>query len=235
MHVTQLSRSGIIEKCNELISEKDCKSVVTLNSLMLKRSWENMELAEALKNADFITVDSIGVRLAAYLLEGKKVCRYPGIEMIEDLIKQGHSIYLLGSKPGVAEKAGSNLSSKYPHLNICGTRDGYFDETGEEELISEINKSKPDIVFVGLNMVRQEIWINANKKKLNARLVVGVGGSFDVISGGLKRAPEFFKITGLEWFWRTLLEPWRIVRIIGLPVFLLEVFQRLLEKQPLLD
>ncbi len=236
MHVTDLTRKAIIARCVGLINTNGCRSIVTINSLMVKCLWHNYKLSEAISKASLITADSIGVSLASILLERRRVCRYPGIEMMEDLIKQGWKVYLLGGRKWVAERAAGKLKIKYPDTNICGTHHGYFGNIEEEEeILNDINKLKPDIVFIGLNMPRQEIWINRNKEKLKAGVIIGVGGSFDVVSGRLLRAPYIFKFTGNEWLWRLLIQPWRITRILGLPVFLFEVICRFIKNKTLLN
>lgn len=235
MQITNLSRKGIIDRCNELIAQKGCKNIVTLNSLMVKRSWHNFELSKAIRNASLITADSVGICLASRMLDGKKVFRYPGIEMMEDLIKQNWKVFLLGGRPGITQKASQNISRRYPHARLCGTHHGYFKTGEEKKVVTRINTLSPDVVFVGLDIPRQEIWIDKNKKKINAGLLVGVGGSFDVAGGSLPRSPYIFRVIGIEWLWRTAVQPWRIVRIINLPVFLMEAVWRFLKGKPLLD
>lgn len=235
MRITNLFGKSIIDKCSELIAEDGCKSVVTLNSLMAKRSWHNYELSKAIGNASLITADSIGICLASVLLDGNKVHRYPGIEMMEDLIKQDWKVFLLGGKPGITEKASQNIRRRYPYAKLCGAYHGYFKKDEEKDIVSTINMLNPDIVFVGLDVPRQEIWIDKNKKKVNAGLLIGVGGSFDIAGGFLPRAPYILRVIGIEWIWRAVVQPWRIVRIINLPVFLIEVLWRFIKGKPLLD
>ena len=124
------------------------------------------------------------------------------------------------------EKAAVNLREKYPGLKIAGTHHGYFDVITETEVIAAVRKATPDILFVGLNVPFQEKWINTNLTALGVHVVIGIGGSFDVISGKIKRAPVAMQKIGLEWFWRLLLEPWRIKRIILLPVFIAQVYRQ---------
>ncbi len=201
---------------------------------MIKNAWHNFELAQALNKASLITSDSVGACLASLLLDKKLVYRYPGIEMMEDLIKQGWKVFLLGGRRGVAEEASRKIREKYPYVKICGAHHGYFKNNEEEKVISKINTLKPDIVFIGLNIPYQEIWIDKNRCRINAELLVGVGGSFDVISGRLKRAPYILRTTGAEWFWRLAIQPERIRKVIKLPLFLMETVWRFLKGNPLL-
>ncbi len=131
----------------------------------------------------------------------------------------------------MAEKAGRNIEEKYPNINIVGYHHGYFkgSHIGEKEhpeelaIIDEIVKKKPDIIFVGLGFPKQEIWIEENKDKLPSKVVIGNGGTMDILSGNTNRAPEIFQRLGLEWFYRLIKEPSRIKRQLVLPKFMLQV------------
>jgi N-acetylglucosaminyldiphosphoundecaprenol N-acetyl-beta-D-mannosaminyltransferase len=202
---------------------------------MLKYAWKHPEVLRAISNADLITPDSVGIVYASPLLGGNKVRRYPGIEMAADLIKTGRSVYFLGAAPGVARRAAGELRKRYPEANIVGIQNGFFNRDEEKEILKDIHSIAPDILFVGLDMGRQELWINKNRSRTGAGLVIGVGGSFDVFSGNLKRAPEIFRITGAEWLWRLRLEPWRLGRIMNLPVFALAALARYIKRKGLLE
>lgn len=234
-NITVLTKNEILSECKKIILKKNSESLVTLNSLMLKKAWHDKELRSAISNAVLITADSIGVSLASVILHRKRVYRYPGIEMMEDLIKDGWNVYFFGGEEGVAVKAADILLHKYPRANICGARSGFFSKAEENNIINSINNLKPDIVFVGMSLPEQEIWINRNKKRIKCGLIIGVGGSFDVLSGNLKRAPLIFKISGIEWLWRLLLQPWRISRIVMLPVFLVELIWKFFRGESLIN
>lgn len=144
-----------------------------------------------------------------------------GIDLIHAIcasdFSKGKKIYLVGARSGVAKKAGAVLKEKYPQIEIVGAEEGIsknFSGEENEKLVGRINSQAPDIIFVALGAPRQEKWISENLKKLpSVRLAMGVGGSFDVISGNIRRAPGFFQAHNLEWFWRLLLEPKRLRRI----------------------
>ncbi|MFC2092146.1 WecB/TagA/CpsF family glycosyltransferase [Elusimicrobiota bacterium] len=235
MKVIDLTDREIISKCNFLIEHNMTSSIVTLNSLMLKSLWHDPELASAVKRASLITADSVGICLASRVLDKRKVFRYPGIDMMKDLIGQGWRVFLMGGREGVSSCAADRLKEAYPHAKLCGTYHGYFKESDKDEVIRLINEAEPDILFIGLDTPRQEIWINENRGKINAKLIIGIGGSLDVISGSIKRAPGFWRLMGIEWLWRMFMEPWRLIRIVRLPGFMLEVLWRYLQKKPLID
>lgn len=144
-----------------------------------------------------------------------------GIDLIHAIcasdFSKGKRIYLVGARSGVALKAGEALKRKYPQIEIVGAEEGIlknFSEEENERLVGRINSQIPDIIFVALGAPRQEKWISENLNKIpSVRVAMGVGGSFDVISGNIRRAPGFFQAHNLEWFWRLLLEPKRLGRI----------------------
>jgi N-acetylglucosaminyldiphosphoundecaprenol N-acetyl-beta-D-mannosaminyltransferase len=132
-------------------------------------------------------------------------------------------VFLLGSKDGVAQNAAKRLQALFPGLNVVGTHHGYF--TDHDAIIAHIRSVKPDLLFAGLATPEQEMWISTNLSAMGVPVVMGVGGSFDVISGALKRAPVFMQRAGLEWLFRLLLQPWRIGRIKDLPLFIFNVLK----------
>ena len=131
--------------------------------------------------------------------------------------------YLLGAKPGVAEKAADRLRGQYPGLRIAGTHDGYFREDGP--VVGAIAASGAEVVFVCLGAPKQELWMAKNAAATGAHLLCGLGGSLDIFAGEVERAPEFWSKHGLEWFYRLCKEPRRIGRMAKLPLFLLHVRQ----------
>ena len=144
-----------------------------------------------------------------------------GIDLIyaicgSDFVK-GKKIYLLGAEEGIARRVGNALKNKYPHIEFAGAEAGIrndFSAQDNAELVARINVKSPDIIFVALGAPRQEKWIAENLPELpSVRVAMGVGGSFDVIAGKIRRAPKIFQTHGLEWLWRLLREPKRIKRI----------------------
>ena len=125
---------------------------------------------------------------------------------------------MYGAKKEIIKKAKENLEIKFPNIKIVGIIDGY--EKDNDKIIKLINISKADIVFVALGSPKQEYWITENMDKVNAKIFQGVGGSFDVFSGNIKRAPKWMQQIGLEWLYRLIKEPKRIFRQIKLFKFL---------------
>ena len=213
-----------ISRCYELMSTDGAKIIHTPNAEIVQMCVEDKEKCKLINAADLIIPDGAGVILAGKVLGNPvKKGKVAGIELCEGLCRtsgqKGFSIFFLGGKPGVAEKASQKLLEKYPDMRIAGTNDGYFKE--DEPIIKMIHDSGADILFVCLGVPRQEIWMNANRNRLNVKIMGGFGGSFDVFAGEVNRAPAFFIKCNLEWFYRLIKEPRRIGRMMKLPKFIL--------------
>ena len=138
---------------------------------------------------------------------------------MERMAKEERSVFLFGSKPGVAEKAEENLKRRFPGLRFAGTNDGYFKD--DAPIVEKINAASPDLLLVCLGAPKQEKWMRDNAPKLDVGLMIGAGGSLDVFAGVAERAPEAWQKAGLEWLYRLMKEPKRIGRMAVLPKFLL--------------
>lgn len=198
--------------------------IVAINPEKLMKAKEDASLKKLLNNAEYQIPDGIGVILASKLNNGVIKERVTGIDTMDRILKEaaetGKSVFLYGAKPGIADKAAAKILEKYPKLRVAGIQHGY--EKDQEKVVAKINQSQADILFVAMGSPTQENWINTNRDRLHAVLFQGVGGSFDVYAGTIKRAPKFFLKTNLEWFYRLLLEPHRITRQLALPKFLVE-------------
>lgn len=230
VRIDNLNMDEAVLKVLNLVKGKKLHQIITANSLMLNDISTDQKLRDVFARASLVVADSVGVLWAAKTLGWSLKARVTGIDLIYQLCaecaKIGASIFLLGAKPGVAPKAAEKLKEEFPQLKITGTAHGYFDQPQEQEIITKLREIKPDILLVGLNIPFQEKWICENLSRLNVPVCVGVGGSFDVISGRLKRAPQIMQKMGLEWLWRVLVEPWRIKRIAHLPIFMLKIYRQ---------
>lgn len=207
------------------IERREKSLVVAINPEKIMKAKHNPDLRRLLNEAEIQIPDGIGVILASKLQKGDIHSRVTGVDMMlrlcEEAAKHGKSVFLYGAKPGVADKAAAKLTELYPAIRIAGTQDGY--EQDEAVVVRNINEAKPDILFVAMGSPKQENWINAHRDELHPVIYQGVGGSFDVLAGNVKRAPVAFQKVGMEWFYRLLKEPTRIKRQLALPQFLLEV------------
>lgn len=208
--------------------------IVTFNAEMAMLAESNAEFKRVASKASLVVPDGAGIILAGKLQGQPLKEKVPGIELMENLIRTASQkdlrIYFLGGAPGVAMKAKEILQKRYPTVQIVGVRDGYFKADEEKEIVEEIKNLKPHFLFVALGVPRQEFWIRDNKEKLGVPIMMGVGGSFDVISGTKKRAPKLMQKLWLEWLYRLYQEPHRIGRMMALPNFVVAVMLNKLKK-----
>ncbi|MBD3271218.1 MAG: WecB/TagA/CpsF family glycosyltransferase [Elusimicrobia bacterium] len=211
------------------------RQIITANSIMVSYVPANKRLQKAFEHADLVVADSVGIRWAARTLNQPIPSHIPGIDLLNlclDAAEQhGYSVYCLGGKPGIIDEAVKTIARTHPKLKITGFNHGFFSESEFEFIRQEIKTKKPDCVFVGLDTPRQEIWIHEHRNVLNTSVIMGVGGSFDILAGTLHRAPQIFRILQCEWLFRFLQEPWRIWRLRRLPVFVFLVISETIQKK----
>lgn len=189
--------------------------IVTANPETIMIAEKNSNLKNALldKNTTIIP-DGIGIVKGAKLLGYKVAETIPGVELCTQLLEYGNqlkkSIFLFGSKPEIISKLSVKIKQDYPNINICGTENGYIKD--KQAVVEKISLLNPDIVLVALGIPEQELFIYNNLNKFNKGIFIGVGGSFDVLSGAKKRAPVFFRKLHIEWLYRILKEPKRLKR-----------------------
>ena len=190
---------------SEYLTGHSSHFVVTANSEMIYQAHKDSRFKEVLNKSDLSFADAAGVVLAAKIAGKKLPDKIPGIEIAEWLLnKKDTSCYLLGTTDEVL--------AMLRFSNIVGKQHGYFNKNEEEKIIKDINMKKPKVLLVGLGMKKQEEWILRNKSKLKVPVMIGVGGSLDVLAGVKRRAPKLFRAIGLEWLYRLLKEPWRVGR-----------------------
>jgi len=201
-------------------------AVFTPNSEIVQNCIESPELYSVINSAELVIPDGIGVVKASKILgtplKGKVAGVDLGMRVIRCASELGWKVYFLGGKPGVADMAADKLAGKFESLRVVGTSDGYFKKSGEENdaVIEKINASEADVLFVCFGAPAQEKWIFENRDKLpGVKIMLGLGGSLDVYSDNVKRAPKIFIDLGLEWFHRLITNPSRIGRMMKLPKF----------------
>ncbi len=223
--VQKLTMSEASQIAMSFFDSEGKKVIYTPNSEIILYASKNPEFMPKLNSADLLIADGIGIVYGAKILRNSLPERVAGFDLLKEIFprmaEKGLSVYLLGAKPGVAEKAGEELEKMYPGLRIAGTHDGYFKD--DTEVIKDINEKKPDLLMVCLGFPKQENWIYDHRNELDVKAMIGAGGCLDVFSGTVERAPEFYCKHGLEWFYRLKKEPWRFMRMTALPVFALKV------------
>ena len=226
LKVHDLDYSQALKRVREFILAGEPRWAVSINPEKAVKARRDKSLQQVLTKGDICLPDGMGVVLAARLLHKRNLKRITGIDLMKELVKaaprEGHSIFLLGSKPGVAEEAARRWKDRHPGLKIAGTHHGYFSSPREEEeVIEKIREASPHILFVALGSPRQEYWITSHLEELGVPFVMGVGGSLDVEAGVTVRAPSWCQKLGLEWLYRLLREPTRVKRFSFLPLFAL--------------
>ncbi len=206
------------------------KSIIyTPNPEMVMEARKNKEFMEILNSSTMNVPDGIGIVYGSRFTKNPIKHRVAGYDLVQGIFDKmkdmGKTAYFFGGAPGVTDTAKEVMEAKYKGLKVVGTANGYFDKEREKEIIAEINELKPDLLLVGIGFPKQEKWIYDHIKELNVKLAIGVGGSFDVMSGNVKRAPQFFIDHGLEWFYRLITQPSRFVRMLQLPLFMLVVIK----------
>jgi N-acetylglucosaminyldiphosphoundecaprenol N-acetyl-beta-D-mannosaminyltransferase len=208
--------------------------IYTPNTEIVMLCDKDEELKKIINEGDLVLPDGIGLVIASKIKKIPLKERVTGFDTSVELLKiaseNGYKIFLLGGSPEVGEKASQIIQSTYGNI-VSGWQHGYFKgyhtgvENSEEEnkIIERINNLNPDILFVGLGSPKQEKWINRYKNDLKVNLIIGNGGTMDVISGKAKRAPVIFQRMGLEWLYRLVKDPKRIKRQMVLPIFILKI------------
>jgi len=214
--------------------------IFTPNPEILLRARSDAAYADVLRSADLALPDGTGVTLVQTLRGGRSVRRWPGVEISAFLVRlaaeRGETVAFVGGGPDVAERAAARWRT-LPGLNVVVAGAGVeVDEDGsarpaerDDEMVDTIRSASPAIVLVGLGAPKQERWIARHADAFpSVRIMIGVGGAFDMWAGSRRRAPRAFRTLGLEWLWRLALEPWRLPRIIRATVVfpVLAVFDR---------
>ena len=201
--------------------------VVTLGTEMVVYAQRDTAFRSVINEAALVLCDTIGLLLGARLRGSRLQERVTGVDLIARLCNaagaQGYGIYLLGGAPGVAEGAARVLQQRFPALRIRGTQHGYFSDEDSPAVVAAIKAAGADILFAGLGFPRQEFWIAKHLPATGCNVALGVGGSLDVLSGNVQRAPERWRRLGLEWLYRLYREPQRWRRQLALPYFVLLV------------
>ncbi|MDY3926236.1 MAG: WecB/TagA/CpsF family glycosyltransferase [Anaerotignum sp.] len=218
-----------VAKAKKMLAEEGQHFICTPNPEIVMEAQKDKELMNILHEADMVIPDGIGVVWASKYSEIRLKERVAGYDLTQNLMAElaatGETFYFFGGAPGVASTAARMMMKKYPGLKVVGVHNGYFDEKEEKKIIQDIKTKSPSILLVGLGAPKQEKWIYDNIRLVRAKVAIGVGGSFDVMAGNVKRAPKIFQKLGLEWFYRLITQPTRWRRMMRLPKFALTVLK----------
>ena len=228
--VDAVTMSQAVERVINLIGAGKPSMVATANAEMLLNATHDAELKKILNAANLVVPDGAGTVWAARHLGKFMPERVAGFDLVQELMKiaplHDFKFFLFGAAPGIADKAKAKAETLYPGIKIVGTRNGYFKADNEPDIIAQIKNSRPDILLAALGVPKQEKWLFKYKDELKVPVSIGVGGTFDVMAGVVKRAPLWMQKARLEWLFRAMLQPSRAGRLLALPKFVWKVHQQ---------
>lgn len=227
LNIDALSFEEAVHDAKILIDGQKVSQVITINPEMFEYANKNSDFTNIVNEAEMIIPDGIGVKIALKI-NGTNVERIPGIDFARKLLEESAvnniPVAIVGAKEEIITKAIENLQKEINGLNIVYYHNGYFDN--DKEIYDELISKSPKLILVAMGSPRQEQFIYNAKKVLKPALMVGIGGSLDVWSGSIKRAPKIIQILGMEWLYRTITQPSRIKRIFPtLPLFIIKAFK----------
>lgn len=226
--VHPLTMNESVAVLEKKLQKKEQAFVVTANAEIIMMCQQDKEYNNIVsEQADLVLPDGAGAVWAGRYLGNEVPERVAGFDLYNQLLKlsadKGYKVYFFGGAPGVAEAAKNKAEELYSGVQIVGCRHGYFTEAEEEAIIKEINDAAPDMLFVALGAPKQEKWLVKYRNQLKPRVLMGIGGSFDVLAGKMERAPKWMQEASLEWAFRLYKQPSRFMRMLALPKFVLKV------------
>jgi len=225
--IDNLTRSQAVVKVMNMIREGGVHHIIPLNPYKIQKIRSNTDLRLISNKADIHLASGGGIKWAANRLKTPLKEQVSILSFLMDIIRiaeiKEYSIFIVGGKPEIAEKAFFNIKKSFPNIRIVGRHGGFFNSEREKSVIEAMRKSEANIVFVGLGFPKEDKWIYKIKKEFNNTIFISVGGSIDVISGEIKKAPAYFMEKGLDWFYRIITKPWRIGKIIRTKFFFIQV------------
>lgn len=224
LNIDTYSFNEAIAKAKELIDGKNVAQIVTINPEMFEFAEKNSDFANIIKTSEMVIPDGVGVKIALKI-NGTNIERIPGIDFARRLLEEtainNIPVAIIGAKEDIITKAIDNLQNEITGLNITYYHNGYFNDDGE--IYKELINKSPKLILVAMGSPRQERFIYNAKKILKPCLMIGIGGSLDVWSGEIKRAPKIFQNIGIEWLYRVITQPQRLKRIFPtLPLFIIK-------------
>ena len=228
VNVITLNYDEIIEDIKKRMEADLTSTIIAVNPEKVITASKDEQIKTLINDATYQIPDGVGILIASRLKGGAIQSRVTGVDMMDRLLEfasdEGKKVFMYGAKEEVVATAKAKIEEKYPSIRITGYSNGYTKD--QDELVRKINESGAEIIFVALGSPRQELWIRDHMKDLNVKVYQGVGGSFDVFAGNVKRAPSFFRKAGLEWFYRLITDPKRFKRQLALPKFLFKIITK---------
>ncbi|HEY3586941.1 MAG TPA: WecB/TagA/CpsF family glycosyltransferase [Myxococcaceae bacterium] len=206
------SMQSAVEQCLQWCSgPRASHTVITANAGVLCMMRRDPELQQACRSGDLVLADGMSVVWALRLASTPVPERVTGVDLMSRLLEAGAArglrVFFLGAKEEVVRQMADSCAASYPGLVVAGFRNGYFSEADHPAVLEQIRQSRPDMLFVGMPSPFKEVFLERNRALLEVPILMGVGGSFDVLAGAVARAPSWLQAVGMEWSWRLLMEP----------------------------
>lgn len=212
--VAKCTLQDVVTIADQHITEKKNFQIGVINAAKVVKMKRDAGLRESVLSSDIILADGSSIVVASKVLGDPLPERVTGIDLMYALLesadKNAFRVFLLGASEDISEKVEAWVNATYPGAIVCGRANGYFKEEDEPDLVAKIRESSPDLLFVAITSPKKENFISRWNDDLGATVLHGVGGSFDVVAGKVKRAPKLFQKTGMEWFYRLAQEPRRL-------------------------
>lgn len=229
MRVDRVTMDESLSLVERYIAERTPRHILTADTSMVVTASEDPEFAAIAAKADLVTPDGAGIIWATKRQGNPVVSKVSGVVLAEKCVDlsqtKGWRIFFFGAGPGIAEEAKARMLARYPDAQIVGFRYGFFKPEGEAEIVEQIRAARPDILLVALGIPKQEKFIDRHRDALGVPVMIGVGGTFDVFSGSVKRAPIWMQNAGLEWLHRLAANPKKISKVAMLPRFVMKVLR----------
>ncbi len=211
------SRNELVVKILDLVDQKGVHYIHGVDPLKIMLIRNHVRYKRIFNKASLIFAAAGGMKWASQRMHQPLDEWVNYISLIVDLVRLSEvkqlPIYFLGSRPAVIERAFFNLKKSFPNMRVVGRHTGIFDPQREKDVIEAIRKTSPKILMVGMGYPKELDWIERNRKEFHDTVIISVGGSFDLISGKIKKAPDFFQNRGLTWLYRTIIRPYQVLRV----------------------
>lgn len=203
-----------VARCVKAVEERSPLTIGVLNAAKIVRLRKDRRLARAVLGCDLVLADGQSVVWAARLLARPLPERVAGIDLMLALLpeaeRRGHRVFLFGARPEVLERTLVEIRRRFPRLEVAGSRHGYFSSAEAPSIADEIREARTDLLFIGVSSPMKELFVRDWAPRTGAQVAHGVGGTFDVLAGEVRRAPEWWRRHGLEWLYRVVQEPMRL-------------------------
>ena len=216
-NIDNVSMEETLERVEGFVRSGRPHQHVVVNVDKLVKASRDADLRRIINECDLVNVDGMPVVWASRLLGKPLKERVAGIDLFEALMRRaaqkGWRVFLLGARPDVVREVAATYAGRYPGLVLAGVHDGYWQGgDAEAQVVRQVRESRADLLFVAISSPKKEQFLGLYQAEMRIPFAMGVGGSFDVVIGRVKRAPAWMQVAGLEWFYRFLQEPRRMFR-----------------------